>query len=433
MNPRGSDRADAARPLGPSLAVLAALAALAALECLAPARAGAQSETDSERALASYGAMQQQFYLPWHHLYRGEETESAQEFAFFWPVTQSLAATTAVAGIPAAGEPYLPAIREHISGLLWYWNGRSRPHGYESNALADGGGWKYYDDNEWTGLQLVRAFRMLGDRSLLARAVELFALVVHGWDGNRRHGCPGGVWLTQRPAVLRRNTVSNAPAAELGLELYQLTHRAYYLRWARRMYHWVRTCMRESRGLYADNIDPYGAVEDTIWIYNQGTMIGAEALLYQVSGNAAYLSAAQEDAATALRYFNRAQLEQQPVFFVAIFADNLMRLNAIAPNSRYRSYLQSYADRSWNAFRNPETGLFDFHEREVNVLLQTAAMTQLYAYLSWDGHLYEAPLAGQAVRPATRAEVVGGLPPRLPARRVYSANSRLLKASSQEK
>jgi hypothetical protein len=374
-------------------AACALAAALAALACasLLPARAAAQPEADAERALASYAAMQQQLYLPWHHLYRGEETENAQEFAFFWPFTQALAATTAVAGIPGAGEPYLAAVREHDSGLRWYWNGHSRPHGYESNAVAVGGGWKYYDDNEWTGLQLVRAFRMLGDRPLLARAVELFALVAHGWDRNRRHACPGGVWLTQRPGILRRNTVSNAPAAQLGLELYQLTHRAYYLQWARRMYHWVRACLRESRGLYADNIDLYGAVEDTVWIYNQGTMIGAEVLLYQVTGNAAYLAAAQEDAATAMRYFNRAQLEQQPVFFVAIFADNLMRLNATAPNSRYRSYVQSYADRAWNAYREPETGLFNFHEREVNVLLQQAAMTQLYAYLSWDGRWYEAP------------------------------------------
>jgi hypothetical protein len=386
-NTNGNARARTPRLLAASLATLAALACAG----LAPARAGAQPEADSERALASYAVMQQQFYLPWHHLYRGEETESAEEFAFFWPFTQALAATTAVAGMPASGVPYLPAIREHISGLRWYWNGRSRPHGYESNALATGGGWKYYDDNEWTGLQLVRAFRMLGDRSLLARAVELFKLVVHGWDTNRRHPCPGGVWLTQRPGSLRRNTVSNAPAAELGLELYQLTHRGYYLQWARRMYHWVRTCLRESRGLYADNIDLNGTVEDTVWIYNQGTMIGAEVLLYQVTGNAAYLSAAQEDAATALRYFNRAQLEQQPVFFVAIFADNLLRLNAIAPNSRYRAYVQSYADRAWNAFRDPETGAFNFHEREVNLLLQQAAMTQLYAYLSWDGRWYEAP------------------------------------------
>jgi hypothetical protein len=387
--PSRCTRARCARPLPASPA--AALLTVLACAALLPARAAAQPEPDAERALAAYAAMQQQLYLPWHHLYRGEETENAQEFAFFWPFTQALAATTAVAGITGAGQPYLPAIREHVSGLRWYWNGRSRPHGYESNAVAVGGGWKYYDDNEWTALQLVRAFRMLGDRSLLARAVELFALVVYGWDTNRHHACRGGVWLTQRPGTLRRNTVSTAPGAELGLELYQLTHRVYYLQWARRMYHWVRTCLRESRGLYADSIDPYGAVENTIWIYNQGTMIGAEVLLYQVTGNAGYLSAAQEDAATALRYFNRSQLEQQPVFFVAIFADNLMRLNAAAPNGRYRSYLQAYADRAWNAYRNAETGLFDFPEREVNVLLQQAAMTQLYAYLSWDGRWYAAP------------------------------------------
>ena len=84
----GPTRARAFCPLAAALAALAALA----WASLTPASAAAQPETDSERALASYTAMQQQFYMPWHHLYRGEETESAQEFAFFWPTTQALAA-----------------------------------------------------------------------------------------------------------------------------------------------------------------------------------------------------------------------------------------------------------------------------------------------------------------------------------------------------
>jgi hypothetical protein len=41
--------------------------------------------------------------------------------------------------------------------------------------------------------------------------------------------------------------------------------------------------------------------------------------------------------------------------------------------------------------RNPETGLFDFHDKQATLLLQQAAMTQLFAYLSWDGSLYASP------------------------------------------
>jgi hypothetical protein len=356
-------------------------------------RAAAQASEDAERALRSYAAMQQQYYMPWHHLYRGEETESAQEYAYLWPFSQALSATTAIAGIPSVGSQYRADVREHLAGLGWYWNRRSKPPGYVSGTLASGGGWKYYDDQEWIGLQLVRAFRMLGDRHLLGKAAELFRLVVFGWDGNARHPCPGGVWWTQREGNFKRNTVSNAPGAELGLELFQITHRAYYLRWAKRMYHWVRVCLRETSGLYADNIDLYGTLDRSIFIYNQGTMLGAEVLLYQITGDAGYLARANEAATTTLARFPAAQLESQPPFFISIFADNLMRLNAVAPNPAYPAYLEEYANHAWSSYRNPESGLFDFHDRQATLLLQQAAMTQLYAYLSWDGTWYAPPPA----------------------------------------
>jgi Glycosyl hydrolase family 76 len=335
--------------------------------------------------------MQQAYYLPWHHLYRSEGGTYEQEFAYLWPFSQAIAATTALAGIPTTGAPYAAAVREHIEGLRWYWNGRSKPPGYLSGVLAEGGGWKYYDDQEWIGLQLIRGYRMLGDRWMLGQAARLFALVVHGWDANRRHPCPGGVWWTQRPFTFPRATVSNAPAAELGLELYQLTRKREYLSWARRMYHWVRVCLREGSGLYADNINLSGYVDKSIWIYNQGTMLGAEVLLYQITREASYLQRAQEAARNALTYFTAAQLQGQPPFFFAIFADNLMRLNAVAPDPSYRNYLQEYGDRAWSTDREAETGLFDFHDSTPTRLLQQAAMTQLYSYLAWDGSLYAPP------------------------------------------
>jgi Glycosyl hydrolase family 76 len=375
--------------VGRAVAVALLLGALVA--AATAARAAAQPAVDAERALVTYTAMQQHYYLPWHRLYRGEETESAQEYAYLFPFSQALAATSALAGIPSLQSQYVPAVQEHLAGLRWYWNRRSKPPGYESGALASGGGEKFYDDNEWVGLQFVRGYRMTGNRTMLAKAIELFRLVVFGWDVNRRHPCPGGVWWTQREGTFKRNTVSNAPGAELGLELYQITHRSVYFGWARRMYHWVRVCLRETNGLYADNIDLSGAIDRSIYIYNQGTMLGTEVLLYQVTGDAAYLARAQEAAATTLAYFTPAQLESQNPFFFAIYAENLLRLNAVAPNPAYPAYVQQYADHAWEALRNPETGLFDFKDKQATLLLQQAAMTQIYAYLSWSPTLFLAP------------------------------------------
>lgn len=379
-----------------------ALLACASGLLVGAAVAAAQPDGDGERALSSYLAMQGQFYEPTRRLYQGEGSEG--EFTYLWPFSQAFAATSAIAGIPSLGAAYLPALRERAAGLAWYWNPKSKPPGYMSVSRAVGVGWKYYDDNEWSGLQLVRAYRMLGNRSLLAQAQRVFALVVFGWDGDRRHPCPGGVFWTQKPNTTPRATVSNAPGAELGLELYQLTHRSSYLQWAKRMYHWVRLCLREMNGLYADNIDLYGTVDKSIFIYNQGTMIGTEVLLYQVTGKREYLQRARESAATTMAYFTRSQLEGQAPFFVSIFGENLLRLNALSPNPAYRAYLQEYADHAWAADRDPQTGLFDFHEHEATLLLQQAAMTQLLAYLSWDSRWFATPGKGASSRPhASRA------------------------------
>ena len=127
--------------------------------------------------------------------------------------------------------------------------------------------------------------------------------------------------------------------------------------------------------------------------------LGAEVLLYQVTGDAKYLARASEAASTTLAYFSAAQLEHQPPFFIAIFADSLLRLNALAPNPAYPAYLAEYANRAWSTYRDPESGLFDFHDREATLLLQQAAMTQLFAYLSWDRTWYEPP---RPLRPSRR-------------------------------
>src|SRR5439155_23610618 len=166
-----ADRARLPAP-GASGVLLAALLAAALWALAGPGHASAQNGVDAERALRSYAAMQQQYYMPYHHLYRGEETENAQEYAYMWPFSQALAATTAIAGMPAVGAPYLPAVREHLAGLRFYWNRRARPPGQEGAVLAAGGAEKFLHDNEWVGLQLVRAYRMLGDPTLLLKAVE---------------------------------------------------------------------------------------------------------------------------------------------------------------------------------------------------------------------------------------------------------------------
>ncbi len=377
----------------------AAALACAALTALCAARAQASEEANVERAVLSFDAMQQAFYLPQQHLYRGETGASSGPYSYFFPFTQALAATNALGGVPRLAAEDRGDIPEHLLGLRWYWNPKSKPPGYEGGVLVEGGAEKFYDDNEWAGLQLIRSYRMTGEAALLVKAEETFNLVTYGWDRSSSHPCPGGVWWTQREGSFTRNTVSNAPGAELGLELYQLTRRSTYLQWARRMYHWVRVCLRQQVGLYADSITLSGYVDPTYWIYNQGTMVGTEVLLYEVTRVRSYLEGALESAAATIAYFTPARLAHQPPFFVAIFAENLLRLNAVAPNPAYAAYLEEFANHAWLTNRNPATGLFEFHESQANALLNQAAMIQIYSYLTWEAAEFTAPPPAPAPPP----------------------------------
>ena len=52
------------------------------------------------------------------------------------------------------------------------------------------------------------------------------------------------------------------------------------------------------------------------------------------------------------------RLWKQAPSFNTIFFRNLLALDAVAPDPRYRAMLQSYLDRAWSNACDPATGLF---------------------------------------------------------------------------
>ena len=80
------------------------------------------------------------------------------------------------------------------------------------------------------------------------------------------------------------------------------------LQFAELAYEWVRRCLQQPSGLYSDHIRQHGVIDGTLWSYNQGTMIGAGTLLYQATGNGAYLYQARQTAKAALEYFTPQRL-----------------------------------------------------------------------------------------------------------------------------
>jgi hypothetical protein len=352
-----------------------------------PTASSSVSSTDQLEAVASYQALQQNLYEAPALLYQGLPSSSCDLYSCLWPFTNAIAGTVYLAASPG-GRGYTHDVLARLLGLLAYADlhetspsSTNQPPAFQSAVAPPKGpgGNTYYDDNAWTALDLIAAYRLTGNRIDLIVAQDLFNFVLTGWDTSQTDGCPGGVFW-EDVSGSQRNTTANAANAEAGLELYQLTKDPTDLWWAAGMYQWVNKCLKSPGGLYYDHVNSGGSVNTTIWSYNQGTMAGAGALLFQITGNAGYLTAAQDTAEAAVAYLGTGTtLQSQGPAFNAIYFRDLFVLNQVQANSSYGSEAQSYAAYMWTQ-RN-SSGLFP-QNGNTNGVNGTAPMVEIYSLLA---------------------------------------------------
>ncbi len=328
--------------------------------------------------------------------------------AHLWPFSRALVATLDVAGIADKIDGFDAelAIGASLKMLERYWDPGGDLPAYSSDVIGTLlGGDRYYDDNAWVGLALIQLERLRPGSGYLDRARELFDFAAAGWDRGDGPN-PGGVpWVEQgQGAGTRnhdRNTVSNAPNAELGLhlaELRGLTTVAPGSIGPEEMYEWVLTTLDASResdppatGLFWDKLRGDGTIDRTLWSYNQGSMVGANVLLARRdwAAQAKYLARAEAIAHKALRHF-AGRYEHQPPAFNAIFFRNLLLLHAATRDVDLRTAiidaLRAYSDHMWDE-RRDRRDLFHLSHGGVTVLNQSAAV-QLLALLAWDPGAY---------------------------------------------
>ena len=351
---------------------------------------------NAARAEASYQALQR-FLSAGNDLYVEQRPAATGDnpYSYEWPFSQVHQATVNLLGVPGGvGRQASADLSGVAAGQEHYWNAAGSTTGvpgYDSYVPAPlgSGGDLFYDDNEWVGLTKAQQYLMTGDRTALARAEQIFTLVESGWDTDTSHADPGGVFWTQASWSTDRNTVSNMPAAELGLRLYQITHKREYLDWSLRMYEWTNRYLQSPSGLYFDHVSLTGQVETTFWSYNQGVPVGVDVLLYQLTHDPTYLRRAERIASAAYDYYvTQDRLTGQPPFFNSIFFGNLLLLESVTGGHRYRDAMADYADQLWQTVRDPATGLFVFDSGGVTETIQQAAMVQIYALLAWPAGRY---------------------------------------------
>lgn len=368
---------------------------LVAATMIAGAATPAWASDSGTRARQSYEALQR-------HLYQGPDEHGLylenypkqpadQPHSYLWEFRE---ATAAAVSIAETSGRYREDVGDRFATLQLYWNGDSARPGYASYLPPPlgGGGDVYYDDNAVVGLELIRGYEASGDRTLLQRAKRAFDVDTRAWDTDASHPCPGGLAWVDNPGNNIRAANVTGLASELATHLFQITHDRDYLTWGTRLYSWNRECLQQSPGLYWNSIGYDGTVDKTLWSYNSGSMIGAATLLYQATGTRSYLDNAVADANGALDHWTQGDnLYNQPAIFNAILFNNLLLLDSVRPDPRYRSTIEQYADREWASNRDPATGLFHFQPSGGGAYdpagpaqtLEQSAMVQIYAALAW--------------------------------------------------
>ncbi len=348
---------------------------------------------DPARALLAYEAMQNAYYIRGSGLYKGEP------FSFLWPFSQALAATVTmthvqgVSTIPGLNQTLARELHARLVGLGAYLDrdnsGAAEGTFTSSLAAFDGtvapptgpGGTKYYDDNEWVGIELVRMYELTHYAAALGSAEAIMAFVMGGWDSNPELACPGGVPFSNAAENTDRNTVTDGPGAELAVQLYRVTGNAQYLQFAEMAYNWVRTCLQQPSGMYGDHIREHGMVDPTLWSYNQGSMIGAGVLLYQATHNGAYLYQARQTAKAALAYFTPERLGGENPFFCSVYFRNILYLDSVTRDPPGPRLAQAYVDYAWQHLRLSGNVFVAGSPASAQLLVQ-AAIVQIYGLLS---------------------------------------------------
>ncbi len=182
-----------------------------------------------------------------------------------------------------------------------YWCTSNGKSGY--NASANNCGDRYYDDNAWIALALMELYEITGNTTYLNRAKAVVVFCMSGENGPG--DTPNGGIRWHESSTCGANVCSTAPTCLANLMIYQVTGIQQYLVDGLRLYNWMRTSgVQDSvTGLYWQSINCSGRIDKGFLGYETAPPLQATIRLYQITGDASYLTEAQRLAAAMETHF----------------------------------------------------------------------------------------------------------------------------------
>lgn len=165
------------------------------------------------------------------------------------------------------------------------------PAGTFTDQLYFNAGWRtsgdyYYDDNAWICFQLFKAYDLLGEQKYYDDALRLLEFF---WTGYDTEVLGGGVYWDKTYGK-GKGICTNAPITICYLIGYQKTGNTEYLDRALLLYNWMveSELMTKDWTIHAGFTED-GKVDNWIAAYDQGTLIYATSLLYEITGDSKYM------------------------------------------------------------------------------------------------------------------------------------------------
>lgn len=154
----------------------------------------------------------------------------------------------------------------------------------------------YYDDNAWICVRYLTAYEQFGKEDYLNRAKEILEFLWTGYDDYQG----GGIYwskLYSDNGKSNKGVCTNGPSAISFLWMHQITGEEIYFERGKALYDWVNETLRTPGGIY------YAGVNDP-WqpAYDQGTMLYASCLMYEITQDSEYLKLARRSATAVVNH-----------------------------------------------------------------------------------------------------------------------------------